>query len=573
MSSRPWLAHYEPHVGGNLDYPETVLPEILTHTAAEYGYRAAMLFKGARLSYREYNRAVNRFAAGLQKLGVEPGDRVALHLPNCPQYAIAYYAVLRIGGIVVPCNPLYQSRELAHQLNDSGAQVLVTLSSLYPLVKGVRGQTHLRHVIVAQIKTYFPAGLRLLFTLLLEEKRGHRVSLAGDANTYWFTRVLEAGAAGPEPVRVNSDDLAVLMYTGGTTGISKGAMLTHRNILVNAVQCRAWLGAPLAQDILMTQVPLFHCYGMTTCLNLCVVTANTMLLVPDPRDLDDVVHTIFRYKPTLYPGVPAIYNAINNYPDIAKYRLKSIRACISGAAGLPLEVQKRFTELTGASLVEGYGLSEASPVTHANPVFGENRIGTIGLPWPDTEVKVVDVDTGEREVDIGEAGELCIRGPQVMRGYWNMPAETAQTLRPDSVNPTAGPWLYTGDVAVMDPDGYFQIVDRKKDMILGAGGFNIYPREIEDVLYRHPKVLEAAAVGVQEPEDLGERVKVFVQLKPGQAAVADDIIAFCRENLAAYKVPKYVEFRDQLPKTTVGKILRRELADQAPRPAKHRVQS
>jgi long-chain acyl-CoA synthetase len=353
------------------------------------------------------------------------------------------------------------------------------------------------------------------------------------------------------------------MYTGGTTGVSKGAMLTHRNLLVNAVQARAWLGAPVAQDILMTQVPIFHCYGMTVCMNLAVLTANTMLLIPDPRDLDDVVHTIFRYKPTLYPGVPAIYNAINNYPDIAKYRLNSIRACISGAAGLPVEVQKRFTEITGAALVEGYGLSEASPVTHANPVFGENRIGTIGLPWPDTEVKLVDVESGERVVGVGEPGELCLRGPQVMSGYWNNPAETATALRSDLLDPDAGPWLYTGDVAVMDPDGYFQIVDRKKDMILGAGGYNIYPREIEDVLYKHPKVLEAAALGVPAG-DLGERVKVFIQLKPGQHATEEDIIAFCRENLAAYKVPKYVEFRDQLPKTTVGKILRRELAGDTP---------
>jgi long-chain acyl-CoA synthetase len=340
-------------------------------------------------------------------------------------------------------------------------------------------------------------------------------------------------------------------------------MLTHRNILVNACQCRAWLGAPMAKDIFMTQVPLFHSYGMTTCLNLCALTANTMLLVPDPRDLDDVVHTIFRYKPTLYPGVPAIYNAINNYPDIAKYRLNSIRACISGAAGLPVEVQKQFAALTGASLVEGYGLSEASPVTHANPVFGDNRIGTIGLPWPDTEVKIVDVDTGEHELGVGEAGELCIRGPQVMRGYWNKQDETTATLVPDPADPLGSPWLHTGDVAVMDAEGYFQIVDRKKDMILGAGGYNIYPREIEDVLYKHPKVLEAAALGVPAG-DLGERVKVFVQLKPGQQATADEIIEFCRENLAAYKVPKYVEFRDELPKTTVGKILRRQLAEEEP---------
>jgi long-chain acyl-CoA synthetase len=381
----------------------------------------------------------------------------------------------------------------------------------------------------------------------MEAQHGHRVDLTGEANTHWFTRLLERGPARPEPVAVAPKDLAVLMYTGGTTGISKGAMLTHRNILVNAYQCKVWLNAPEAQDTLMVQVPLFHCYGMTTCLNLAVVTANTMLLVPDPRDLDDVIHTLYRYKPTLYPGVPAIYNSINNYPDIGKYRLSSIRACISGAAGLPVEVQTRFQTLTGGRLAEGYGLSEASPVTHANPIFGDNRIGTI-----------VDVETGERVLPAGEAGELCLRGPQVMRGYWNMPSETANSLRLDPADPGGGPWLYTGDVATMDADGYFRIVDRKKEMILGAGGYNIYPREIEDVLYQHPKVLEAAAVGV--PADgLGEKVKVFVVLKAGERATAEEIVEFCRGRLAPYKVPKFVEFRAELPKTVVGKILRRQL--------------
>ncbi len=575
MANKPWLAHYEAHVPEHIEYPETVLPEVLRARAQDYGYRTAMILKGGRVSYREFNRAVNRLAAALQGLGVKPGDRVALHLPNCPQYAIAYYATLRIGGVVVPCNPLYQAQEMAHQLKDSAAEVIVTLSSLYPVVKAVRAETRLRHVVVAQIKTYFPALLRALFTLFMEAPRGHRVDLTGEADTHWFTQLLERGPARPQPVAVAPNDLAVLMYTGGTTGISKGAMLTHRNILVNAYQCKTWLNAPDAQDILMVQVPLFHCYGMTTCLNLAVVTANTMLLVPDPRDLDDVIHTLYRYKPTLYPGVPAIYNAINNYPDIAKYRLNSIRACISGAAGLPVEVQTRFQTLTGGRLAEGYGLSEASPVTHANPIFGDNRIGTIGLPWPDTEVKIVDVETGERVLPAGEAGELCLRGPQVMRGYWNMPSETANALRLDPADPGGGPWLYTGDVATMDTDGYFRIVDRKKEMILGAGGYNIYPREIEDVLYQHAKVLEAAAVGV--PADgLGEKVKVFVVLKPGERATAEEIIELCRGRLAPYKVPKYVEFRAELPKTAVGKVLRRQLiaeeaAGQAERPAADRV--
>jgi long-chain acyl-CoA synthetase len=509
------------------------------------------------MTYGDFYRAVNRCAAALQRLGVQPGDRVALHMPNCPQYPIAYFATLRIGGVVVPCNPLYQAHEMTHQLNDSGAEVIITLSPFYPLVRQIRPQTKLRHVVVAQIKTYFKPLMRLLFTWLMEKPKGHWVDLADDANTHWFTDLMAQAPARPEPVEVASADLAVLMYTGGTTGVSKGAMLTHRNIFVNAYQCRIWLNAADAQESTLVQVPLFHCYGMTTAMNLGVLIAGTMILVPDPRDLQDIVHTIARAKPTLYPGVPAMYNAINNFPDIERYRLGSIKACISGAAGLPVEVQERFQGLTGARLVEGYGLSEASPVTHANPIWGENRLGTIGLPWPDTEVKLVDVETGAPVTGPGRPGELCVRGPQVMRGYWNLPTETANSLR--DLGDGGGPWLFTGDVAEMDPDGYFKIVDRKKDMILGAGGYNVYPREIEDMLYEHPKVLEAAAIGVPVDEK-GERVKLFVVLKPGETATEAEILDFCRANLAAYKVPKWVEFRESLPKTAVGKILRRTLA-------------
>lgn len=555
-TQKPWMKSYEAHVPEWIEYPDTPLAEVLIKTAQNYPERAAIVFKGARLSFRALNEAVDRFAAALQKLGVKKGGRVALHLPNCPQYVIAYYATQRIGGIVVPCNPLYQAHEMLHQLNDSGAEVLVTLSSLYPLVARVRTGTPLRHIVVAEIKTYFPPALKLLFTLLMEKKKGHRVRLAGEENTYRFTQLMATAPPRPHPVQVGMEDTAVLMYTGGTTGISKGAQLTQRNILANAYQCKYWLNAPDGQEITLTQIPLFHCYGMTTCMNLAVLIANTMVLIPDPRDLLDIIKSIHRYRPTLYPGVPAMYNAINNYAQITKYDLSSIKACISGAAGLPVEVQQRFSAITGARLIEGYGLSEASPITHANPLFGDNRIGTIGLPWPDTEVKIVDVDTGLHELGVGEIGELCVRGPQVMKGYWNMPGETANALRPDEHG--GKPWLHTGDIAVMDEAGYFKIVDRKKDMILGAGGFNVYPREIEDVLYEHPKVMEAAAVGIPVDEK-GERIKVYIVLKPGESATEAEIIAFCRENLAPYKLPKYVEFRDQLPKTMVGKILRREL--------------
>jgi long-chain acyl-CoA synthetase len=557
FKDKPWLKFYEPHVPEHIDYPQETLPVILEEMADKYPDNPAMIFKDSVVSFREFDTTVDRFAAALQQLGVKQGDRVAVHLLNCPQFPIAYYAILRIGAVVVPCNPSYTAREMRHQLKDSGAQVIVTLSLIYPTIQQIRAETALRHVIVAKIKTYFPATLKLLFTLFGEKKGGHKVDISGEANTTWFSDELAQAPSKPEPVKVSMDDLAVLMYTGGTTGISKGAQLTHRNILVNAVQSTIWANATEGQDRTLTTLPLYHSYAMTLGMNTSVVGAGAMLLVPDPRDTEDILKTIHKHRPTYYPGVPAMYVAINNHPDATKYDLSSIKTCCSGAAPLPVEVQQRFQELTGAQLVEGYGLSEASPATHGNPAYGECRIGTIGLPWPDTEVKIVDVDTGEQVVAVGEVGELCVRGPQVMSGYWNMPSETANTLRPDPES--GGAWLHTGDIAVMDQDGYFQIVDRKKDMILGAGGYNIYPREIEDVLYEHPKVFEAAAVGVLVGEK-GERIKAFIVLKDGQTATEEEIIEFCKQNLAPYKVPKYVEFREQLPKTLVGKILRRELA-------------
>jgi long-chain acyl-CoA synthetase len=552
---KPWLKFYDEGVPATIDYPDTVMPKVLADTASRYPDHTATIFKGAKLTYNELNELVDKFAAGLQKLGVKKGDRVAIHLPNCPQFPISYYAILRTGGIVVPCNPMYVAREMERQLNDSGAEVIITLSVFYPLIKQIRDKTKLRHVIVAKIKSYLPGLLRLLFTLFKEKKEGHAVDISGDANTYWFQDVLASAPDGPTPVDLDWDDTAVLMYTGGTTGISKGAELTHKNILVNAVQCKHWLKTSDATEIVLTTLPLFHSYGMTTCMNHGVYTASTMILVPNPRDLKDVLESINKYRPTVYPGVPAMYVAINNDPGVlaGKYNVQSIRVCVSGAAGLPVEVQKKFEEITGGKLVEGYGLSEASPVTHANPIFGENRVGTIGVPWPDTDAKIVDLETGTKDLPPGEIGELIIKGPQVMKGYWNMPEETANALRDG--------WLYTGDIAKMDEDGYFQIVDRKKDMILGAGGFNIYPREIEDVLYEHPKVKEAAAVGVPV-EEKGERVKVYIVLKEGETATEEEIIEFCRENLAPYKVPKFVEFRTELPKTMVGKILRRVLAEE-----------
>ena len=556
---KPWLKFYEPSVRPTLDYPPVPMHQFLEDAAAKHPDWTATVFGNvvpqlggalmdAKLSYKQLNEQVNRLANALTAMGVKKGDRVALYLPNCPQYVIGYYAILKIGAIVAPNNPLYVPRELEFQLNDAGAETIICLSRFYPNVQKVRATTKLKNVIVTNVKEYFPPILKTLFTLAVEKKEGHRVTL--DPGDRWFQDVLASAPATKPNVEVKPEDTAVLLYTGGTTGVPKAAEITHKNLVANALMSREWIvRANGGQDAVLTALPLYHSYAMTTCMNLAIVINAAMILIPNPRELDHVLKCIDRHQPTMFPGVPTMYVAINNYPDLTKYNLKSIKACVSGAAGLPVEVQKKFQDLTGARLVEGYGLSEATPVTHANPVFGENRIGTIGIPWPDTEAKVVDIETGKDEMPPGESGELIIHGPQVMKGYWNKPEETRQTLRDG--------WLYTGDIAVMDKDGYFQIVDRKKDMII-VGGFNVYPREVEEVLFQHPKVLEATVAGVPDPKSI-ERVKAYVVLKPGQTATVDELMAFCKERLTGYKRPAMIEFRDSLPKTMVGKILRRQL--------------
>jgi long-chain acyl-CoA synthetase len=564
---KPWLNEYDSGVPATIDYPNVPLHQFLLDTAASYPDSNALIFGSvvaplgnalmdAPMSYARLLELALRFAATLQKLGVQKGDRVAVHLPNCPQFAIAYYATLMAGGIVVPCNPQYVPRELKHQLGDSGAKVAITLSLTYPLVKQIRNETQLEHVVVTSIKEYFPGLLKFLFTVAMEKKEGHFQDISGDANTYWFQDLLAQAPVRPQQVEVTPEDTGVLMYTGGTTGVSKGAQLTHRNLVANAVQTRWWMfDIREGKEIVMTALPLFHSYAMTVCMNMTVYVGGAMILIPNPRVLDHVLRSINKHRPTLFPGVPAMYVSITNHPDVGKYDVSSIRACISGAAGLPPEVQEGFERLTGGKLVEGYGLSEATPVTHCNPIYGKRKEGSwIGVPFPDTEAAIVDLESGERMLGPGEIGELCVRGPQVMKGYWNMPTETANTLRDG--------WLHTGDIARMDTDGFFQIVDRKKDMILGTGGFNIYPREVEDVLYEHPKVLEAAVAGVPVGKEKGERVKAYVVLKPGETATEEEIIEYCRQNLAPYKVPKFVEFRSDLPKTMVGKILRRVLIEE-----------
>jgi long-chain acyl-CoA synthetase len=548
-----WLKNYEPQVPHTLEYPERPLHTSLEETARKYPDGAATIFLNHKTSYKELNELADRVAAALQQLEVKKGDRVAIYTANCPQFVASYYGALKAGAIAVTFNPLYAAREVEHQLKDSGAETIVVMSRFYPIVKQVRANTALKHVIVTNIKEYFPPLTKLLFTLFREKKEGDAQDISGDANTYWFQELLSQAPAEPTPVDVKPSDTACLLYTGGTTGVPKGAELTHRNLMSNAMACRAWVhDLQEGNEVVLTAIPLYHSYGMTTSMNLSVYAGTTMLLIPNPRNFADVMTNIKKHQPTLFPGVPTMYVAFNNFPDVEKYGVRCIRACISGAAGLPVEVQTRFQELTGAKLVEGYGLSEASPVTHANPIFGWNRIGTIGLPWPDTEAKIVDLETGKKELGVNEIGELVIRGPQVMKGYWNMPEETALVLREG--------WLHTGDIARMDEEGYFQIVDRKKDMIL-ASGFNIYPRDVEEVLYENPKVKEAVVAGIPDPYR-GETVKAYVVLKEGETATEEEIIEFCKGKMAKYKVPRMVEFRPELPKTMVGKVLRRILVEE-----------
>lgn len=550
--ARPWLKHYEPSVPAEVEIPDMPMHRVLEETARKMPSQTATVFMGGRLTYGQVNSLADTFAAALAGLGVKKGDRVAVHLPNCPQFVIAYYGVLKAGGIIVPTNPLYAERELEHQLNNSGAKVILTMSKFYPVIEKVRKRTGLRHVIVTSIKEYFPPLLKILFTLLKEKKDGHRVSVTVNEQTHLWQDLLRKYSPGRAPgVEVNPGDVAILMYTGGTTGVPKGAALTHRNLLANTLQTRAWLPRVReGQEIILTVLPLFHCYGMTACMNLGVQIGATMVLLPQ-FIIKDVLQTINKYQPTLFPGVPTMYVAINNYPEVKKYNLRSITACISGGAALPVEVQARFEEITGGRLVEGYGLSEATPVTHSNPLFGLRKTGSIGIPFPGTDARVVSVETGE-ELPPWEVGELVVKGPQVMKGYWENPEETAAVLKEG--------WLFTGDIARMDEDGYFYIVDRKKDMII-AGGYNIYPREIEEVLYTHPKIKEAVVAGVPD-EYWGETVKAYVVLKEGQEATPEEIIEFCRGKMARYKVPRQVEFRPGLPKSMIGKVLRRLLVEE-----------
>jgi long-chain acyl-CoA synthetase len=551
MPNKPWLKHYPAEVAPTFDYPKHNLAQFLVKSAALYPQQTALDFLGKKISYHSLLDSVYRFANALLRLGIRKGDRVAVMLPNCPQAVIAYYGTLLMGGIVVMTNPLYMPRELEHQLKDAGTNIIVTLDVLVERVKKSMEKSPMNYILVTSIKDYLPFPKNLLYPLKAK-KDGTTVAISYSGGVLSFQNFLKQSTAVPCEVTVEPErDLALIQYTGGTTGYAKGVMLTHANLVANTIQTKLWFyRARMAKEKYLAALPFFHVFGMTVLLNQAVYMAGTLILIPR-FEINQVLQTIDRQKPTVFPGAPTMYIAIINHPDMKKFDLSSINVCISGAAPLPHEVQERFESITGGKLIEGYGLTEASPVTHANNIWEKRKAGSIGIPFPGTEACIFHVDSGE-EMPPMEIGELAVRGPQVMKGYWNRPDETDKTLR--------NGWLFTGDLGTMDEEGYFYILDRRKDMII-AGGYNIYPREVEEVLFEHPDVEEAVVAGVVDPYR-GETVKAYIVLKSGAKANADELKRWCKEKLAVYKVPKIYEFRDSLPKTLVGKVLRRKLIDE-----------
>lgn len=560
MSNKPWLAHYDKGVPQTIDYPKAPLFHFLEEAARKYPDRACTIFKGAVISYREMNALSDHMAAALVEMGVKKGDRVGIFMPNTPQFVIAYYGILKAGAVVVAMNPTYPVDEVLTPVNDANIEVVLTLSRFYGKIKEVRTKSKLKRIIVTNIKETLPPITRLLFTLVKEKKEGDRVDSLEEGDV-WMQDLLKKHANSPKPnIEVSPDDTALFQYSGGTTGVPKAAVAMHRNAVANTLQIKSWMPTlEQGKEVILMGIPLFHVYGMVAGMNFAMANGGTMVMVPNARDLKDVLDNISKYKATIFPGVPLLYNGINNHPDVkaGKYDLSSIKACISGSAPLMRETKEQFEKLTGGKVFEGYGLSEAPTATHCNPLEGENKTGSIGMPLPDVEVKLISLDDGETELKQGEIGEVVVHGPQVMKGYHNMPTETANSLR---VLKDGKTWLFTGDIARMDEDGYFYIVDRKKELIK-PGGFQVWPREVEEAIMDHPKVLEVGVGGIPDPQR-GETVKAWIVVKPGETLTEAELKAFCKEHLAPYKVPTHYEFRTELPKTTVGKILRRELVRQ-----------
>lgn len=555
--ARPWVRWYAAGVPEEVHVPDIAVPQLLDDAARDFPRRRAVAFLGRTMTYRALLSAVDRFAAALSGIGVRKGDRVALILPNCPQNVIAFFAALRLGAVVVQHNPLYTPPELHHQLADSEATVAVVYDGAYERIDEARPGTMLRHVVVTSLAEYLPTGKRLALRLPFEgirEKREQLVArLPRNAQVLHFAELLHSAGTPARQVPIMPErDLALLQYTGGTTGVPKGAMLTHRNLVANAYQAAAWdPGMRRGAERTLAVLPIFHVYGLTMCLTLNMLAAGTLVLLPT-FDLGLVFGAIDKWQPTVFPGVPPMYDQIARSRRTGKHDMRAIRACLSGAMRLRPDTVDKFERATGTQLVEGYGLTESSPVALANPLDGNARPGAIGVPVPSTDMRIADLSEPSKDVPIGVAGELCVRGPQVFCGYWKQPGETATMLRDG--------WLHTGDVAVMDHQGFVTIVDRKRDVIL-ASGFSIFPSEVEDVLAEHPAVQECAVVGVSNAYR-GETVMAFVVLQPDRQVSEDDLRDFCAQRLVAYKVPALFEFRAELPHNILGKVLRRMLRDE-----------
>ncbi|HSB02140.1 MAG TPA: long-chain fatty acid--CoA ligase [Anaerolineales bacterium] len=553
MNPKPWLKHYDKGVPHTLrPYPRCTLLDIVSNTARQRPNHPAMLFKGGSISYAELERLSNALATGLVNIGVHKGDRVALLLPNSPQTIVGELGIWKAGGITVPMNPMYTEDELEFALNECGAKAVLVLTPFYQKIKSIQPRTQVERIIATNIKEYLPPFKRLLFTLLKEKKEGHRVALrAGDK---WFGNLLSEYANLPKPqITVNPEDPAILLFTGGTTGAPKCATGTHHALLMAAMQLNSWFGVVLKEweDRIMLNMPLFHVYGQVGTMATGIIGHYPMVLIPNPRDIDDVLNTIKEVKPALLPGVPTLFIALSKHPK-AQVSLRSLKLCVSGGAPLLLETKQRFEALTGGRIIEAYALTESMIAAVCTPILGTYKRGAVGIPAPDVELRIVDAETGEEELASNEIGEILVSAPQLMAGYWQNPNETAHTIRDG--------WLYTGDLGYLDDDGYLFIVDRKKDLIKPSG-FQVWPREVEEVIAAHPAVAEVGVAGIPDAYQ-GEAVKAWVVLQAGQRITSDELRDYCRKKLAAYKVPKYIEFRESLPKTTVGKILRRELASE-----------
>lgn len=570
-AERPWTKNYDPGVPHSLEpYPKKTVHDLLRESASKTPDNVALVtdarvpvlgHTARNLTYGELDKLSDALAAGLIDLGLKPGDRVALVMPNCAGFVIAYYAVLKAGGVVAAMNPTYPAARMQYQIDDSDALTVVTLSAFYRLVKEIQGKTKVKNVIITNIKEYLPTLGRILFTLTREKQGGHRVDQV-EPGDFWLQDLL-ARYSGKKPnVELDPSGVALFQYTGGTTGVSKGAMLTHRALVANMLQIQAWtpdaaFGMPRSEAVYLGAIPMFHVYGLVVLLSQAIASGARIILVPNARDVDALVEIIAAYRPNVFLGVPSMFNSVVNHPRVksGEVRMDSFVVSSSGAAPLSPATKREFEDAGALRLNEGYGMSECSAASHSNPLMGDNRTGSVGMPLPDMDVRLVSLDDGETEVPLGELGEIVMTGPNLMSGYHKMPTETANTLREKD----GKRWLYSGDIARMDEDGYFYIIDRKKDMAL-IGGFNVYPNNVEKVLKDHPAVLEVGVAAVPHPERQGqEALKAWIVLKPGASATEEALIEHCSKYLAPYEVPRRFSFISELPKSMVGKTLRREL--------------